>query len=55
MKLKKITARQAEKITKKLGLCWGDEEKTFYATNEDETEIFEFSSKRERDEATKGE
>ena len=55
MKLKKITAKQAERITKKLGLCWGDEEKTFYATNESETEIYEFPSKRERDNAIKGE
>lgn len=48
--MKKISARQAEKIMKRLGLCFGDDGKTFYATNEKESEIYEFDSKKERDE-----
>ena len=51
MKLKPITAKQAEKLTKKLGLCFGDDGRTFYATNEEETDIWEFDSKKERDKA----
>lgn len=53
MKLKPISAKQAEKLTKELGLCWGDEQRTFYATNEKETEIWEYDSKAERDKAVK--
>lgn len=53
MKLKPLTAKQAEKLMKKLGLCWGQDGRTFYATNEEETEVWEFDSKRERDEKCK--
>ena len=52
MKLKAISARKAKEITFKLGLCWtGDGVKTFYATNEEESEIWEFDTKVERDRA----
>ena len=53
MKLKAITAKEAERLTLKLGLCWGDDRRTFYATDEDETEVWEFDSKTERDKAVK--
>ena len=49
MKLKAISAKQAEKLTAKLGLCFGDDRKTFYATNEAETDVWEFDTKKERD------
>jgi hypothetical protein len=49
MKLKKITAKEAEKIMAELGLCFGDDGRTFYATNEEHTEVWEFDSKKERD------
>ena len=47
---KAITAKQASKLMEKLGLCFGDDGRTFYATDEAETEVWEFDSKRERDE-----
>lgn len=46
---KKVTARQGEKICRKLGLDYGMDNKTFYATNLEETRIFEFDTKKERD------
>ena len=50
MEKKAITAKQAYKLMEKLGLCFGDDGRTFYATDEEETEVWEFDSKRERDE-----
>lgn len=52
-KLKAISAKKAERLTKKLGLSWcgADDGITFYATDEEETEVWEFESKRERDRA----
>ena len=47
---KAITAKQAYKLMTELGLCFGDDGRTFYATDEEETEVWEFDSKRERDE-----
>ena len=47
---KAITAKQASKLMEKLGLCFGDDGRTFYATDKEETEVWEFDSKRERDE-----
>ena len=55
MKLIPISAKKAERLTKKLGLCWGDDQRTFYATNEGETDIWEFDTKSERDRACKKE
>ena len=51
--LKKINCKQAKELTLKLGCCWFGETdgKTFYATNEYEDEIYEYDSKRERDDA----
>lgn len=49
MKLYKVTAKHAEKIAKKLGLCFGNDGRTFYATNETESELWEFDSKKDRD------
>ena len=50
--MKAVTLKQAIKISQKLDVCisCGDG-KTFYATNEQETEIYEFDSKIERNEA----
>lgn len=51
MRVKKITSKQAEKIMDRLGLCYGDDGRTFYLTNEEETEVWEFDSLKERNEA----
>ena len=51
MKVKKITAKKAEKILDRLGLCYGDDGRTFYLTNEDETAVWEFDTLKERNEA----
>ena len=53
MKKVKITAKQAERIMNKLGMCYGSDGRTFYATNADESEIWEFDSKKERDDFCK--
>lgn len=55
MKLKAISAQQAYKLMNKLGLCYGNDGVTYYATNEEETEVWEFDSKAERDKCVKGE
>lgn len=49
--MRAITAREAERIGEKTGFppTEGDG-RTFYATDNDETELFEFDTKRERDE-----
>lgn len=51
--LKAITSKQAYALNKKLGMCLDEEHKTFYATNETETGIWEFDTKAERDKAIK--
>ena len=48
--MKAITAKQAEKLLKKLGLTAMDNGITFYATSDDESGVWEFDTKRERDE-----
>lgn len=55
MKLIPITAKEAKRLTRKLGLCWGGEQdgKTFYATNEAQSEVWEYDTKAERDRAVK--
>lgn len=52
MKLKAITAKEAKRINDKngMGMPYGDG-RTFYATDENETEVWEFDSNVERDEA----
>lgn len=47
--MKAITAKQAEKLLKKLGLTSVDNGITFCATSDDESAVWEFYSKRERD------
>jgi hypothetical protein len=47
--MKKISAKYAEKLMNKLGLDYGNDGITFYATNESETEIYDFDDKKERD------
>ena len=47
--MKAITAKQAEKLLKKLGLTSVDNGVTFYATSDDESAVWEFDSKKERD------
>ena len=51
--MKKITAKEAYRIEKKLGLNISDDDTTFYATNDEETEIFSFDTKNERDDFLK--
>lgn len=51
MKMKKISAKEAQRIIRKLGQCLADDGLTFYATNEEETGVWVFESKRERDQA----
>ncbi len=46
--MKKITAKEAYKLAEELGLSICDDGRTFYATNEERTEIWEFDSKKER-------
>ncbi len=46
---KAITARQGERLSRRLGLDYGGDGRTFYATNDNETSVFEFESKKERD------
>lgn len=48
--MKAITAKYAEELLRKLGFDFGGDGRTFYATNDEETEIWEFDTKRERDE-----
>lgn len=49
MRMKKIDAKYAEKLTLRLGHCFGGDGITFYATNEEETDVWEFDTKKERD------
>ncbi len=51
--MKKITAREAVKIAKNLGACVDGDGTTFYATNGDESELYEFDTRKERDEFVK--
>jgi hypothetical protein len=46
----KITAKEAYKLMDELGLDYGMDGRTFFATNEERTEVWEFDTKRERDE-----
>ena len=50
-KVKAITAKQAKKITLRTGMAWFGESdgRTFYGTNAEETDVWEFDSKSERD------
>ena len=46
---KKVTAKQSERIYRRLGLDCVTDDKLFYATDLDETKIFEFETRRKRD------
>lgn len=48
-KLKPLTAKQAYKLMDKLGIGYGQDGRTYFATNEEETEVWEFDSKAQRD------
>ena len=48
--MKKVTAREAKQINERLGLSWDDGQTTFWAYDEDHDEIYDFDSKKERDE-----
>ena len=48
--MKAITAKQAYKLLEKLGLDYGNDGRTFFATDDEESEVYEFESKKERDE-----
>lgn len=53
MTIKKISAREAEIIAKKIGIQIDGDGITFYATNNEENAIFAFDTKRERDDFIK--
>lgn len=48
--MKKITAKEAYRLMDELGLGYGLDGTTFYATNDERTEVWEFDTKKERDE-----
>ncbi len=50
-KVKAITAKKAQEITERTGmaLCGADDGRTFYGTDEEETGVWLFDSKKERD------
>ena len=47
--MKKANYKQAKKIAIKNGLAICEDGRTFYATDEQETGLYEFDSKKERD------
>lgn len=47
--MKTISPKKAKEIAKKYNLDIDDEQITFYATDEEETEIWCFDTKKERD------
>ena len=49
MKKIAITAKEAYKLAEIIGICISDDGTTFYAANEERTELWEFDTKRERD------
>ena len=49
MKKISLTAKQAYKLAEELGVCISNDGTTFYATNEERTELWEFETKKERD------
>lgn len=54
MTIKPITRRQAKAIGEKTGFPISEDDgRTFYATNAEETEVWEFDTKAQRDAACK--
>ena len=47
--MKKLSAKEAHKLADRLMVDIDDDGITFYATNEDESEIWSFDTKKERD------
>lgn len=47
--MKKISSKQAHIIAQRLGLDIDGDGTTYYATNTEETEIYSFDTKKERD------
>lgn len=47
--MKKLTAKEAHKLADRLMVDIDDDGITFYATNDDESEIWSFDTKKERD------
>ena len=47
--MKKITAKEANKICERLGLGYDDGDVTFWAYDEETDEIYDFDSKSQRD------
>ena len=45
--VKAISAKAAYKLMEELGLCWGMDGRTFYAS--DGTDVWEFDTKKQRD------
>ena len=55
MKYRAITRKEAERILRKNGYAISESDgRTFYLTNEDESEVWEYDSKKKRDEAVEG-
>ena len=54
MKIKAITRKEAEQILRKNGLAMTEGDgRTFFATDENESEVWEFDSKAKRDKAVR--
>lgn len=52
MTYKAITRKEAERISRKLGLSISENDgRTYFLTNENESEVWEYDSKKKRDEA----
>lgn len=51
--MKAITPKKAHEIAKRRNIDIDDNQTTFYATNEEETEIYSFDTKKERDQHIK--
>ena len=47
--MKKITPKRAHEIAKEKGVDIDDDQVTFYATDDDESEVYPFDTKKERD------
>ena len=51
MKQIALTAKEAYKLAQELGVSISDDGKTFYTTNEKRSELWEYDTKKERDDA----
>ena len=46
---KAITAREAQAILRRKGMCYGDDGTTFYAYDTESDEVYEYDSRKDRD------